>query len=86
MTSRALPVTSVLELDVMLAVHAVRAVEFALGSLPGVEQVSVSRASATVRHDAAVTDDALIDAVALVGARVVGIARERRLPVFRGTE
>jgi copper chaperone CopZ len=86
MTSSALPVTTVLELDDMLAVHAVRAVEFALGSLPGVEQVTVSRSVATVRHEAAVTDDALIDAVAMVGARVVRLARERRLPVVRGTE
>lgn len=86
MSTDAVPITSSLELADMPAVHAVRAVEFALSAIEGVDDVAVTRATATVRHQAAVTDRALIDAVSLVGARVVRIVRERRLPVIHGSE
>jgi copper chaperone CopZ len=73
--------TTTLHLAGMPAVHAVRAVEFALGAVPGVVAVEVTRHHAIVTHDAQVAAEHLTDAVQLVGATVTGWRIERRLPV-----
>jgi copper chaperone CopZ len=75
-------VTTVLELADMPAIHALRAVEFALGAVPGVEQVTVSRETAVIEHVATVDAAALRAAVEVAGARVVRTTRERRLPML----
>jgi copper chaperone CopZ len=73
--------TTTLHLTGMPAVHAVRAVEFALGAVPGVVAVEVTRQYAVVTHDAQMPTERLTDAVQLAGATVTGWRIERRLPV-----
>ncbi|MCU0634197.1 MAG: heavy-metal-associated domain-containing protein [Gemmatimonadaceae bacterium] len=63
------------------AIHALRAIEFSLGAVPGVHGVEVARDRATVTHDASVTDAMLRAAVELAGSRVLRVDRTRTLPI-----
>lgn len=75
------PRTTTLQLDDMPAVHAVRAVEFALSAIPGVHAVTVTRHAATITHAPSVSLEALHGAVTLAGARVRAVQVARTLPV-----
>jgi copper chaperone CopZ len=75
------PRTTTLQIDDMPAVHAVRAVEFALGGVPGVLGVEVTRGRAEVTHEAAVSPEALAAAVRLAGCTVRAAVTRRVLPV-----
>ncbi|MCU0647937.1 MAG: heavy-metal-associated domain-containing protein [Gemmatimonadaceae bacterium] len=76
----ALRTTTLIIADV-LAVHAVRAIEFALGAVPGVHAVDATRERTIVTHDPHVSDAMLAEAVALAGCTVASITRTRTLPV-----
>jgi copper chaperone CopZ len=66
----------------MHAVHAVRAVQTALGALEGVRRIDVRLGEAEIEHDDQLTDEQLRAAIALAGFDVVGISAEpRRLPL-----
>ena len=69
-----------LQLSGMPAVHAVRAVEFALASLPGVRRLEVALGRAVVDHDGTVTGEALRAAVAMAGCTVESL-HETRAPL-----
>ena len=72
---------SILTISDMVAVHAKRAVFTALAGVPGVTSADVELGRAVVEHDSRATPEALTDAVALAGCRVIDIRIERRLPV-----
>lgn len=62
----------------MHAVHAVRAVQTALGALEGVRRIDVRLGEAEVEHDDQVTEERLRAAITLAGFDVEGITSERR--------
>ncbi|HJU91120.1 MAG TPA: heavy-metal-associated domain-containing protein [Gemmatimonadaceae bacterium] len=62
----------------MHAVHAVRAVQTALGGLPGVITADVRMGEAVVEHGDEVTPDALRDAVSVAGFDVTALTAEPR--------
>jgi copper chaperone CopZ len=66
----------------MNAVHAVRALNMALGGLPGVTHVEVRMGEAIVTHDGRLGEDALREAVSHAGLTITGLSedRRRRLP------
>ncbi len=66
----------------MNAVHAVRALNTALGGLPGVTRADVRMGEAIIVHDGRLTEKALRDAVKQAGLGVVSLSedRRRRLP------
>jgi copper chaperone CopZ len=71
-----------LRLSGMHAVHAVRALNTALGGLPGVTHADVRMGEAVVAHDGRLTEKALRDAVKHAGLGIVSLSedRRRRLP------
>ncbi|MCU0627184.1 MAG: heavy-metal-associated domain-containing protein [Gemmatimonadaceae bacterium] len=69
------------EVDGMVAVHCVRAIETALVLVPGITWHEVTVGRIALDHDGRATDAALRDAVAVAGFRVRAIRSERRLPV-----
>ena len=71
-----------LRLSGMTAVHAVRALNMALGGLPGVTHVDVKMGEAIVVHDGRLTEQALRDAVKDAGIAILNLSedRRRRLP------
>ncbi|HYV96974.1 MAG TPA: hypothetical protein VE967_05940 [Gemmatimonadaceae bacterium] len=66
----------------MNAVHAVRALNTALASLPGVTNVDVRMGEAVIVHDGRLPEKAVRDAVELTGLGIVTLSedRRRRLP------
>jgi copper chaperone CopZ len=70
--------TSTLRIRGMHAVHAVRAIETALGGLVGVARAEVSLGEAVVEHDDTVTPAVLIAAVEVAGFEVDDWHQERR--------
>ena len=75
------PMVSILTIAGMVAVHAKRAVYTALSGVPGVRSAEVEIGRAVVEHDASVSGDDLIAAVALAGCEVTSVKIERRLPL-----
>jgi copper chaperone CopZ len=65
------------ELEGLVAVHAVRAVRTALAAVPGVDRAEVSMRGAVLEGEGPVDVDALRDALALVGVRVLSLRVER---------
>lgn len=72
------PVLTILAIRGMNAVHAVRAVETALGGLPGVLQAEVSLGEARVMHGPELEPGALAAAVEVAGFEVERWRQERR--------
>ena len=73
---------TVLDIDGMHAVHAVRAVEFALASLPAVRHLDVTLGSAVVDHDGSLDEAAFREALALAGCELRALRAMRPpLPV-----
>lgn len=66
-----------LQIDGVLSVHAVRALELALGSVTGILAVEASLATVAVLHDGSVTTAQLADAVTLAGCVLVSSRTER---------
>lgn len=66
----------------MNAVHAVRALNTALGGLPGVTRADVKMGEAIIAHDGQLTEQALRAAVKQAGLGIVSLSedRRRRLP------
>ncbi|HUF26471.1 MAG TPA: heavy-metal-associated domain-containing protein [Gemmatimonadaceae bacterium] len=74
---------TILQIRGMNAVHAVRAVETALGGLDGVVRAEVSLGTAEVEHDARVTPQVLVEAVKVAGFEVERWSQtSRRLPTL----
>ena len=74
---------TILRIRGMNAVHAVRAVETALGGLPGITRADVSLGEARVEHDGALSIELLIEAIAMAGFEVEEWRQERRrLPMM----
>ena len=71
-----------LRLAGMHAVHAVRALNTAIGGLPGVTNVDVKMGEAIIAHDGRLSEKALRDAVKHAGLSIVNLSedRRRRLP------
>lgn len=69
------------EIEGLLAVHAVRAVRTALAGVPGIEQAEVTMQGAVLETSpvlsAAEFEVALAEALALAGVRLVGMRVER---------
>ena len=75
-------VTTILSIHGMNAVHAIRAVETALGGLAGVTAAEVSLGEARVRHASELPAATLAAAIEEAGFVVPGWRQEhRRLPV-----
>ena len=72
-----------LELDGLIAVHAVRAVWTALGAVPGIVRAEVTMAGALLEVEGPLDRDALDVALDAAGVRIVGltIEQERILPL-----
>jgi copper chaperone CopZ len=68
----------VLRIAGMHAVHASRAVETALGGLPGVLAVEATLGEASVLHDGSVGPTALRGAVEAAGFTVTDVVEDRR--------
>jgi len=69
------------EIEGLVAVHAVRAIRTALGLLPGITAAEVSLAGVRLETDGTVTDEALTEALAHAGVTVTGVrARRGGLP------
>jgi copper chaperone CopZ len=71
-------VITTLHIDGMRTVHCVRAVRMALGGVPGIASADVRVGRAEVAHDGRATEQALVDAIALVGYAVREVVEERR--------
>jgi copper chaperone CopZ len=73
-----------LRLSGMTAVHAVRALNTALGGLPGVTHVDVRMGEAVIAHDGRLTEAMLREAVAQSGLTILNLSedRRRRLPLL----
>lgn len=70
-------------IDGMTCQHCIRAVFTALGAVEGVERADVQLGRATIEHDGRATLDAVRDAVAVAGYRVIdGQEAKRRLPTL----
>lgn len=67
-----------LELDGLIAVHAVRAVWTALAAVPGILAAEVTMAGAVLEVEGALDRDALDVALAAAGVRLVGITVEQQ--------
>lgn len=65
------------EIEGLVAVHAVRAIRTALGLLPGVKAAEVSLAGVVLETDGTVTDEAVAEALTHAGVRVTGVRRLR---------
>ncbi len=75
-----------LQIDGVLAIHAVRALDMALGSVPGVSAVEASMASVSVVHDGSVSEAQLADAVALAGCSLISARTERGVLPIAATD
>lgn len=62
----------------MHAVHAVRAVETALGALDGVARCDVRRGEAEIEHGDELSEEEIRAAIEVAGYTVLGVVRERR--------
>jgi copper chaperone CopZ len=72
-----------IRIDGMTCQHCIRAVFTALGAVEGVERADVQLGRATLEHDGRATLDAVRDAVAVAGYRVIdGQEARRRLPTL----
>jgi copper chaperone CopZ len=72
-----------IRIDGMTCQHCIRAVFTALGAVEGVERADVQLGRATLEHDGRATLDAVRDAVAVAGYRVIdGQEAKRRLPTL----
>ena len=71
-----------LEVAGMTSRYAIRAVETALGGLPGVTGMNVTLGLVTVDHDAAVTADILREAISVAGFEVTATRAERGLRIL----
>lgn len=67
-----------IKIDGMHAVHAVRALETALGGLPGVRALEVSMGEAAVTHDGRVTPTRIREAIHEAGFAVTSVIEDRR--------
>lgn len=65
------------EIEGLLAVHAVRAVRTALAGVPGIEQADVSMQGAVLDCSAPIDESVLAEALAMAGVRLVGLRIER---------
>lgn len=69
------------EIEGLIAVHAVRAVRTALAAVPGIEQAEVTMQGAVLETSGEVTEsalaEALAEALAMAGVRLVGMRVER---------
>ena len=68
----------------MNAVHAVRALNTALGGLPGVTNVDVKLGEAIIAHDGRLGERTLREAVKTAGLTITNLTedRRRRLPLI----
>ncbi|MES2525364.1 MAG: hypothetical protein V4617_21920 [Gemmatimonadota bacterium] len=75
-----------LQLDGLVAVHAVRAVWTALGAVPGIVSAEVTMAGALLVVEGALDRDALDAALDAAGVRIVSLTVEQRrvLPLADG--
>lgn len=69
---------TILKIDGMFAVHAVRAVETALGGLPGVRSLAVALGDAAIEHDEALAVETLRQAVVDAGFTISDVIEDRR--------
>ncbi len=67
-----------IKIDGMHAVHAVRALETALGGLAGVRGLEVSMGEAAVTHDGRVTPTRIREAIQEAGFVVTSVSEDRR--------
>jgi copper chaperone CopZ len=67
-----------IKIDGMHAIHAVRAVETALGGLAGVRALEVSLGEASVTHDGQLTPTRLREAIRDAGFEVASVLEDRR--------
>lgn len=65
------------EIEGLLAVHAVRAVRTALGGVPGVTSAEVSMQGAVLEADTPIDEAVLAEALSWAGVRLVGLRVER---------
>ena len=65
------------EIEGLVAVHAVRAIRTALGLLPGVTAADVSLAGVVLHTDGTVTPEAVAEALAHAGVTVTGVRMRR---------
>jgi copper chaperone CopZ len=65
------------EIEGLIAVHAVRAVRMALAAVPGIEQAEVTMQGAVLEVTAPVSESALADALALAGVQLRSVRIER---------
>jgi len=65
------------EIEGLVAVHAVRAIRTALGLLPGVKAAEVSLAGVVLETDGTVTDEAVAEALTHAGVQVTGVRKRR---------
>ena len=66
----------------MTSRHAIRAVETALGGLPGVTGMAVALGRVTVDHDSTVTAEILREAISVAGFEVTASRAERGLRII----
>ena len=65
------------QLDGLLSIHAVRAVRTALGAVPGVLGAEVSMQGAVLDTESPLDRNALDEALAYAGVRVLSVREER---------
>lgn len=65
------------EIDGLVAIHAVRAVRTALAGVPGVDSADVSLAGVVLETDGTVTPELLAEALAHAGVRVMAVRAAR---------
>ena len=73
---------TVLDVAGMTSRHAIRAVETALGGLPGVTAMAVALGRVTVDHDSTVTAEILSEAISVAGFEVTASRAERGLRIL----
>ncbi len=66
------------KIDGMHAVHAVRALETALGAMTGISRLEVSMGEAAITHDGGVTPSRIREAVRDAGFEVTSLFEDRR--------
>lgn len=73
---------TVLDVAGMTSRYAIRAVETALGGLPGVTGMNVTLGQVTVDHDDTVTVEMLREAISVAGFEVTATRAERGLRIL----
>jgi len=71
-----------LDVTGMTSRYAIRAVETALGGIPGVTGMTVALGHVTVDHDDTVTADLLREAISVAGFEVTATRAERGLRIL----